>query len=214
MAVKMEDNMKKVYVINLDKKRILILVGAILSVVGTAFYAGSMQKNSGYTAYEDFNSIMESGKSNNNLVSNSGELTPLEPIPELEIQSSNIPSNKPVLRTEEDPFLNAPARRVTQQTTISTSQNDTASLKPIKEITNSTGKYYTIQLGAYKRETDAIRYVNELGKKGIQARVDRGVMFYFVRAGKFKDKSDLEPLYKKIHDSLKLEAIVVYRTLS
>ncbi|MES0488876.1 MAG: SPOR domain-containing protein [Leptospirales bacterium] len=213
--------MKKVYVVNLDKKRILILMGAILSVVGAAFYAGSMQKSSGYTAYEDFNSIMGSQNSANDTGSNYVELTPLEPIGELNVAIPNSKPDKPALRTQEDPFLDAPPRPVTRQNSTQSTQT-TQIDKPatsntprtVNESSKSTNKYYTIQLGAYKRETDAKRYAEELSKQGVQARVERGIRFWLVYAGKTKDKTVLEPLYKKIHDSLKLEAIVVYRTLS
>ncbi len=79
---------------------------------------------------------------------------------------------------------------------------------PKKKATLSSFAYYIIQVGAYKREVDALRIKRKLEKWRIPARVDRGILYYYVRVGKEDKKEDLLPLKKKIENLLKIRPLI------
>lgn len=191
--------MKKLYVINLDNTRIMILI-LLLTALGAALFAGGLYsgKSQGLTfggGNYPHNSYQKSaspaGQSNSTPQKGQNDLE--LPGEDIKLFSETVESGKVTFHS--DPFLNKDSKKSASTATMSR--------------TAPMGKYYSIQAAAYVHEKDAIRFSKELKAKGFEARVDRGIRFYFVRIGRAQNKQELELTNKKIQDTMKLESILV-----
>jgi len=212
------ENIKKVYVINLDNRRVILLSGLFFLLFGMSFLAG-LKWNTG-----EVHNIVNTVES------------PVAPsdLDQTEILSSktpgketNVAENNVLALPEEDtrmfdrqgkvenddPFLSEPPGQSTvKKTGAQTRDKKTAGVVAEKKTASAVSeKYYTIQIAAFAHEKDAIAYQGLLKKKDINARVDHGKTHYFVRTGKASDKVSLQPMLKKINTTLKLQAIVVQK---
>lgn len=228
--------MKKMYIVNLDKSRIIILAGLVLAIFGFSFLLGSRFSGAHPNPENAFFNNHNPDSGQNGLLSAPGEDdSQLEALVEeaspQESQVTALPAEDKKLFQEntikivEDPFLSSAKPSVERKESFNSDSSSkknqkapskstsvsSSSAKPVTKTT-SNQKSYSVQLGAYVHEKDAISFRKKLLKEGLkEARVDRGIRFYYVRAGRFHNKSDVEQLYKKIHDTMKLEAIVVLR---
>jgi cell division septation protein DedD len=230
-----EENIKKVYVINLDHKRMILMSGLFLLLFGISFFAG-LKWNAAETANvvnttASLNGSVDTGE---NRVLTSG-VAGKENILALPEEDTRI-FNQKGKHEKEDPFLADPPDHSVAKTQVntntkpngktSTKSNDkTARHNAVKkqpdeameygdESENTHGKFYTVQVAAFLHEKDAVSYQAVLKKKNIESRVDTGKKYYYVRSGKSTDKETLQPLLKKINTAMKLQAIVVPQKMS
>jgi len=204
----MKGNVKKVYVVNLDSTRILILTGVLFSMVGTAFLFGLRFQDftlaNGSFALEPTHDI--SDRSADSKFENEQNLSNLPPEDRELFQNPH----GEVIYTE-DPFMEGPDHKTSSNISRTTPRVVTEK----RSTTSGDGpRYYTIQLAAFKHERDALSYKKELKEKGLETRIDRGILYYFVRIGKEQKEEKLDPMLRKIRDTLKLEAIVVHQKIS
>lgn len=169
--------MRKVYVINLDKPRIFLVLGFFFLLMGLAILAGyslSPIKNQEIPA----TAIP--------IVKEADEAILKEKIPTE--QGFLLPPEKPDLKENnldiytEDPFIKPPPSRK-KKMDFSVSEKE---------------PFYTIQVGAFMHEKDALQLKELLKKKGIEARVDRGSRYWFVRVGKSNHRDKLQNLAQKL----------------
>lgn len=174
-------NQKDIYVINLDQRRLMTLAGSLLLVMGFSFWFGMI-----FSAKMKHSSQEHAGTPTF-LLDEMQDAESLKQLAndELEYLERNLPSPPP-------------------------------QAKPIKRQQNTetapTGNgHYTVQVGAYSHEKDAIRVMKKLQSKGIRAQVDRGVLYYFVRAGKANRENSLVSLNQKIDKLLNVQSKIIHR---
>lgn len=213
------ENIKKIYVVNLDNKRIILLMGSFILLISLSFLIGlkSDFKNK-HIIIPASESMGESLNSDTNQVLASANASKENNVLVLPEEDTRI-FEKHESQTRDDSFLgDPPERSVIKKMALPPQKNTVVKERVKKENSETTleklEKYYTIQIGAYVHEKDAISYQARLKKKDIESRIDHGKMYYFVRAGKSADKESLQPLLKKINNTLKLQAIVVQRKIS
>ena len=210
------ENVKKIYMINLDKTRLILLGGLFVLFCSISFITGfkwsasrSVVSIPSYpvmpSTEEDQEHILkttEVGRDNQTLI-----------LPEEDNRIFNRRDND----KNGDPFLSEPSEiPFTKHQTASSAKKSlhiNQKQTTMETIPADEGKAYTIQVAAFVHEKDAIAYKNLLKKKEIDARVDQGKTHYYVRAGRSLDKKSLQPLLRKINRTMKLEAIVVQRKL-
>jgi cell division septation protein DedD len=213
-------NIKKVYVINLDRTRITILSGILIASLGGTFLTGLK-----------FRWPVE-----NSTINQSTQLLPDEAIPkELPVKLSeekilSLPEEDNQIFANnsdriDDPFLNDPPQRFqfqlkkrdkkeVENTDVKNSVKPLAKSVSKSSNTEKEGIFYTVQVGAFAHEKDANELVKDLKKKGVDARVDKGTLYYFVRTGKASRKEALEPVYQKLTKKIKLNAIIIQKKIS
>lgn len=211
------ENIKKVYVVNLDNKRIVVLAGLFFLLFSLAFVAGLKwnmidEHNAVNVSQSPLDSSMlpqDRDLSSTQIVKDSNALM----LPEEDTKIFERKEKK----VKEDPFLvEPPVHSIAKEAKIPNSSKKYSSVPNEKEsiATDSNEKYYTIQIAAFHHEKDAISYKGILKKQGIDSRVDKGKSYYYVRAGKSSDKKSLQPLVKKINSAMKTQAIVVQTKIS
>lgn len=86
---------------------------------------------------------------------------------------------------------------------------------PAPEAAHAQAKQYSVQVGAYSKETDASKQVAALKKKGYTAYVKpknvKGKTVHAVWLGIFKDYSQAQAFAKKLKEQQGLDALVVRR---
>ena len=216
--------MKHFYVINLNTKRIFIVVGVLFILLSFFLWIGLKlgQKN----ANTEVSEILKEQNANNeeedtNLPPDTIQLSDNNS-QEINQNQANINSNQantnsnqalnniPISDQEElpiqpDPLSNNVTSNNTQVSSLPLASKQTKS----NLNTSKSGLSYTIQLGAYARENDAIKLVKELNAKKIKARVDKGVRFYFVRAGDAPSKESLSNMINEIKTKSNLNGIII-----
>ena len=210
--------MKTVYVLNLTSKRIAILMGFMLILFGVSFYFGgyfqadkksieliSFLKNKNYDQpkeeIETF-TIEDESFAEPNANDSDFYLKPAD----IEIQKIDLePENLEILKPPQN-------SEITPRTKI---------ISPVVEkrpepVVKKTGfsEYFSLQLGAFSKESEAKIYQKELKLKGIASRIDKGNNYYFIRTGKAPEKDELQYLYKKIKDQLKIDVLYIKRKVS
>lgn len=204
--------MKKIYVLNLDKRRIYIVAGSLLILLGTTFVLG--MRHSSYSSQVALSDSKESSEmysleevvarsaaEHDSNLTRSDNMKTNHPLDNLPLDNNTVGHQKPILpplstesslSVQEDPMISRPPKHKRTKTrkpatkTVQRSSNISSSAK------------YTIQVGAFVHEKDAIRLKNKLQKADIEARVERGIRFWFVRSGRSSDKSSLEAARQKI----------------
>lgn len=208
------ENIKKVYILNLDKTRISIVSGIFLIALSFAFLLGLKFQKSPVVvpSAEISNSSPDMAMAPKNTT---GDI-PLRTLPDEDTKIFNDTKS-------EDPFLIEPPEKTSLAKSTHALEKpeikkDSKTLKTIKkqdkpEIHDriEAKAYYTIQVGAYSHEKDAKAIAEKIRKKGIDARVEKGKMYYFVRVGKSEKKDALEPVYQKLMDNLQIKAFIVQK---
>ncbi|MDH4200925.1 MAG: SPOR domain-containing protein [Spirochaetia bacterium] len=220
------ENIKKVYVVNLNKSRVVILTGTFIFLMSLTFLAGVKW-------------VKTEPVENTNPLQLPRELSRgdhMEDPPEIPATPLNSPKSIADLpeednrmfeknsRDKEDPFLNAPQEKNVfekskgiksvsskEQKSRVEKKNVNREDKIEKEEVSSqkSEKYFSVQIGAFVHEKDANSLKARLIEKKMDARVEKGSQYYYVRAGKAKNKKNLDTMIKKIHDRLNIQAIVV-----
>jgi len=223
-------DMKKLYIVNLNKTRIFILTGIFLILMGIVFAAGARynhfnsQENHADISIGDTTSanLSQSGGSGKDELTMENSVTHLDPaLPEED--KKLFGENKVII--ENDPFIVDLHNNLSSNNENPIEEKKSKNLndphiseskisKPVKKSKKisteniAVEKYYTLQLGAYKHEKDAQKFKKRLEALGIESRVDQGILYYFVRSGKSKTEKGLDSHIQKIKEN-KLEALVV-----
>lgn len=174
-------NQKDIYVINLDQRRLMTLAGSLLLIIGFSFWFGML-----FSAKMKHSSQEHAGTPTF-LLDEMQDAESLKQLAndELEYLERNLPSTPPKAKP------------------IQRNQN-------VESVTKTSG-HYTVQVGAYSHEKDAIRVMKKLQNKGIRAQVDRGVLYYFVRAGKANRENSLVSLNQQIDKFLNVQSKIILR---
>ncbi len=218
--------MKRVYIINLDKSRIALISAVLLFGAAALFWSGryleriqvagdlpygypGADRSVTHNSNEFTGGVENRPYANTSAMQNGREAgaqkragvtsgQPNRELPGEDLELFREKNHSGNITFHADPFLNDEKNHYKSDK----GQNAGSSLN---------GVYYSIQAGAYVHEKDAIRFQRELKKKGYDARVDRGIRFYYVRIGRSQNKEALEAMNKKIQDTMKLESILVQR---
>ncbi len=178
--MKAETNTQEIYVVNLDKNRVMIVTGLLLLIAGLLLFAGiALGKRSTATIEPDL-PLQEESSTIQAAVQEQPEVLPpvgSEILPPVTVEENAVLEPGEKLPVESDPFVKAPPATVEKA---------------------KGGGFYTIQVAAYRQESDARRLVSRLSEKGIQARIDRGTLYWFVRVGKTENRSTLEREVQKL----------------
>lgn len=117
-----------------------------------------------------------------------------------ESKSSGLRIVRERVETKEDPFLRSPSSTVKKEARKLATRKENAT-RPIVG--------YTVQVAAFKHEKDALRLKSDLKKKGISARVEKGIRYYFVRTGKASSRKGLSSLARKVKSKTGIQTMVV-----
>ncbi|MCB1146180.1 MAG: SPOR domain-containing protein [Leptospiraceae bacterium] len=201
--------MRNIYVLNLDQKRLIIVAGVALSLIGSAIFAGmSIARAS---------SIENSGEAP--ILSYDTQQPPIETIVQANVsaqeavpQIENKPANeKVIVKLDSDPMLPVLEQKNGIENTTSESvkvvEKDPFITPPptrkteTKKEVRSSEKHYVIQIAAFKQENQARSLVKKLKSDGFSAHVERGTMFWFVRLGASSDPKNLQSRADKLKKS-------------
>jgi len=215
--------MKNYFIINLDSKRIILLAGGLLFLLGSSLYFGMMigQKKS---TTEQSNALTDPYKEN---LQNS----PLEPKIATPVKADAVPAKlessktiaaekvEPGLEIQSDPLVQGPPK-ATHDKKLSKNNNKAGSKESTKTTTaNKNGNTkeqivagkikhgktdpksrYVIQVAAYEKESDATRLISKLKESGLKARTEHTGHFYLVVVGKARNKEKLEKALAKLKE--------------
>ncbi|MCS6985509.1 MAG: SPOR domain-containing protein [Leptospiraceae bacterium] len=174
--------MRKVYVIHLDRSRIFLLSGIFLLVLSLALFVGYTFASREPNSFEkEIPIVSEKTQSLSRAASPQDMVLPSvdQPLVQEEAKPQEINLHL------EDPFITPPPSRQRQSE---------------KKIDQSITKY-TIQVGAFLHEKDALKLKTKLLEQGFAARVERGRLYWFVRVGSATSKEKLQTLAEKLRKS-------------
>lgn len=205
---------KEVYVVNLDHRRIFLLSGSFLLLLGVAFWLGSSLNTSNrYQAIQEqetqtfsLDTIEDSEALRRRAQE---ELTRLENPPSVQGQQTENVFNASI-PVREDPVV---SDNVSSRSTSSHSYTNKKQTRiSVSSSHSQTDGFYTVQVAAYKHEKDARRVARDLQTKGIaKVRVDRGILYYYVRAGKAVRENSLVSLNQKIEKILDVKSKIIFK---
>lgn len=218
-----DENIKKVYVINLDNKRVILLTGLFFFLFSISFLAGFKWDENNVQNLKNVQNVENTAISMNGVKDieenhllasgNAGQEKNILVLPE---EDNRIFSQKKKITTDDPFIIEPPAHSTDKKEPVQSSAKKTSEEVSKKEMiaSKTLEKYYTIQIAAFTHEKDAISYQDQIKKKNIDSRIDKSSKYYYVRSGKSKDKAQLQSLLKKINNVLNLQAIVVQKKIS
>lgn len=172
---------------------LIILIGAII-ILGVAFY---LARERSYIPPED-QAIMEEKKEEAPAIDVPVELPQkitVEKVEEGE-ESPEIEIKKEVT-SEEEPPVTEPAIVKTPE-----AESEVNVLKESEIVTEK--KVYTVQVGAFSAERNALNLAKEIKSKGYQTYVVKGEIkgeiFYKVQVGKFKSSQEAQNIVQKLKE--------------
>lgn len=183
--------MKQLIVLNLNAKRIIILFGSFFSLFGFVLWLGIQ---SGVRAQKkrelDFN------------------LANRAPVEDSSVKLLKQEENGAVFELIPDKTNSKPVLEPLKATDFGASSNidipvvaDPMASSISSSGANNLNDYYTIQIAAFSKQADALRLVRDLQNKNIDAFIDRGVRYWYVRSGKSESKSNLQALASQIRSA-------------
>jgi len=217
--------MKNFFIINLDFKRIILVAGGLLFLLGSFLYLGMIigQKKS-----SSEQTVALSDPYKDGLQSSPLESKPIDPAraetvpPKLDLPKSPLTAKvEHGLEIQSDPLIQGPPKSAYVKKPIkkiskasssetdetATSRKNTGKKKDTVVVSGKIehGKTdpkarYVIQVAAYKKESDAIRLISKLKENGLKARSEHTGNFYFVVVGKTRNKEKLEKALSKLKD--------------
>lgn len=211
--------MKEFYVLNLDYRRIAILVGGMLVLLGLTLFIG-MAIGRGQSERK---LLVEAEAQKTQLAPELGK--PASEIPDkivAEAPSFAVPvaekkeavSTPPAMPTSEiplreDPLVQGPPKRKSQPNATtersarhSKRRQTVAKVEPelSGEINHAAKVRYTIQVAAFKRASEAQNLVAKLKEEGIKARSEKSGAFYLVTVGRSKSKEKLNKALARLKE--------------
>ncbi|MHC2995127.1 MAG: SPOR domain-containing protein [Candidatus Atribacteria bacterium] len=168
---------------------LIILIGAII-ILGVAFY---LARERSYIPPED-QVIMEEKKEEAPAIEVPVELPQkitVEKVEEGEV-SPEIEIKKEVTSEEKPP--------VTEPTMVKTpeAESEVNVLKESKIVTEK--KVYTVQVGAFSREINALNLAKEIKSKGYRTYVIKGETLYKVQVGDFRSYQEAQNISQKLKE--------------
>lgn len=196
--------MKRIYVLNLDSRRIIMLAGGLFILLGFFLFIGVQIGSNDEVIHASEGGSEQSTESETVSANTAGRS-----VIDLNESESALPVK------EADDMLPALDRKLGLdggEKSIPVQSDPMSSGSQQKETASeqSKGGFYTIQIAALKSEKDAIKEKERFEKRGLNARVERGVRFWLVRAGKAQTRSGIEAALQKVK-KIKNDAFVVYR---
>lgn len=225
--------MKSIYILNLDLKRILLIAGCAVIIIIIAFVTGRKSLE------QDLNQLLaDINITNKPLIISEEEIVIqpkvnsyqqpaiIEKSPFVTQQQAKV--NKPRFNVKPIKTIHPapvqidntpkPTHKIKNKPNTPATKKTVTTPKPLskKESTSNLAsqKSYTIQLGAFKRESDANRYLAQLKKKNIHAMIVRGVIYYLVCIESSNNRKSLQPKLKKISKLIKEKPFIAYRKLN
>ena len=212
--------MKQIYVINLNQKRIFLVVGVFLIILGTSLWSGikiGRSYNINFEKDDQFNVsdnairqkplgiddplgsdyIPVQNPENNDLLSGmerQGKIA--RPIPPIHLPRL-ASKDRLDIKTRDPMARKAPAR--TPSLSVSKKQ----------KLSSNKKASYTIQVGAFRHEKDAKSLVSRLKKKKIKSYIDRGVKYYYVRTGKASSKERLLAQKSRLDRAVNVKTLIL-----
>ena len=201
-------NMKELYVINLNMKRVLLLSGIFFILLGTILWLGLSIGNtrSNSFAYQDnFASIAkEMGISDKELKGlNLSEASPhLESLP-LQMESKKVAPIQNLIKPQKDTAFDLSIRDHDPLSSVKQ--------KEIKQPSNKTkDKVFSIQVAAFKKEKHAIVLLKQMQAAGFSnARIDRGIRYYYVRMGHSFNKQNLASKNAQVKKLFNIKTLII-----
>ena len=219
--------MKEIYVINLSKKRISLLLGVFLVMLGSTLWLGlkigrsdlkevahpndllAIPEGEKRDAHEPMDSVLS-------LLDSSPESVAPKPTSvrqnkNLVPKSGKVPplSESAIARREMEaiPIKNYdPLRRTLRRTKRATQK------KAARNSSKSQAGHFSIQVAAFSKEKDASSLVRRMKADGFHdVRVDRGIRYYYVRTGRSRNKKMLAAKNERIKKLLNVKTLIVKR---
>lgn len=205
---------KTFYTINLDTKRIIILICVLILLASFIFYIGlSLGKKQ---------SIVKEVVGNSEELNEDYKVDPNEKAPiKMENEIKNIAPNKPNDNNSEIIDLTDENKNSLQEedTTVlddkssldEQDNNTTRDLTPKKRYKSSSKRKYTIQFGAFRSRSKAYTLKDKISRidRNVNPYIHKTRRFYTVRAGMTSNKNELKRMIEKLEPSLKEKAIIV-----
>ncbi len=202
--------MKYLYVVNLNSKRLFTLSVILFVLLGTTLWIGiKIGGMNSLSAAEHKGAIEKEMQRDISLLFSRKK--PDEPLKNKKLSENRYSRAVPPLDLKEFSLRNKNKILIKPDPLARRYNNPTKSIVP---SSRSAEYYYTVQLGAFVHEKDAKRLLKDIMKKRLNARIDKGIRYYFVRAGKSKNKQKMELLSQKIRNKFtKQEALVLRRKI-
>ena len=219
--------MKRIYVINLNQKRIFLIVGVFLIILGTSLWSGikiGRSYNINFELDEKFN--VSDNETKNVIRQNPlGIGDPLEsgyiPVQNKEGNVSLLNVERQGRMTKPIPPINLPD--LTSKDRLNIKTKDPMARRAVSNIparslpspgskkqkVSSQKAFYTIQVGAFRHEKDAKALVSRLKKQNLKSYIDRGVKYYYVRMGKANSKERLLSQKSRVERAVNVKTLIL-----
>ncbi len=207
-------NMKEIYVINLNKKRVLFLSGVLFVLLGTILWLGlsiGSARSNNFTHRDNFSSIAEELGINNK-----------------ELKSLNLSETSTGLGSSPPDFspLQVESKKVAPiQNSIELKENKTSKLdvrdhdplektvkqNNVKDLSNEKkDKVFVIQIAAFRRKKHATALLKRMQTAGfLDARIDQGARYYYVRMGRSASKKALISKNNRVKQLFNIKTLIV-----
>jgi len=223
--------MKEFYVMNLDKRRIAIVAGGALFVIGLMLVIGmAIGRGQGERAARLAQEEADQKKLGMSPVTGIPSVALAAPVsPQVSspvAPVSTVAEVKSEIPVEADPMVAGPPRRKERRKNKSSDEPvrvakvkrkkkaDTEvsgeveheTVAKVKERSTGDGKY-TIQVAAFKRSNDAKTLIEKLKEEGLKAKSEKNGNYFLVTVGKSKSKEKLEKALARLKE-LEYEAYI------
>ena len=198
------------YVINLNRKRVLLLSGIFFVMLGTTLWLGlrigSMRSNN--FVYQDKLSLIaeEMGIGDKELKNlNLSEIN----APLKSLLSETLSTTK-LENTKVPPIQNLAKYKKSEIPEIHIRERDPLEKKREQVSKRNKGKYFSIQIAAFKKKKQAIVLLKKMKADGFSdIRIDRGIRYYYVRMGNARNKEILALENQRVKQALGLDTIII-----
>ena len=227
--------MKQVYVINLSRKRILLLLGVFLIIFGTSLWSGIKLGRSQSINFPEPNAHFNISDTNIDEVSLDMPPQVDDPLtfhyaPAEKHGDNRLSFPKNAQRGIVKPYTEGAAKPIPPVDLPKLGGGDKLDIQnqdpiagelehhlPLSNRSSSRSKkkssprksFYTIQVGAFHHEKDAKSLVSRLKKKDIKAYIRKGVKYYYVRAGKANSKEKLFTRQTQIEQEANVKTLIL-----
>lgn len=227
--------MKEIYVMNLDKRRIAIVAGSALTVLGICLIVGmAIGRGQGERAARILQEEADQKKLGMAPVLEASKPALASPVvvPVATAQSSTplVSEPKSEIPVEADPMVAGPPKRTQQRETVAkvtrkhkkkkkadaevtgeiehgSTKLTTSAAETEKPKREHSGERFTIQVAAFKRANDAKGLIDKLKGEGIKAKTEKTGNYFLVTVGRTKSKDKLEKALARLKE-LEYEAYI------
>ena len=210
--------MKEIYVINLNKKRISLLLGVFLVMLGSTLWLGLKIGRTDLRETAHSNELLALSESEKQNARERGDDRLSLFDSSLESIVPNSASGKQnedlILKSGKVPPLHESAIAPKDMEAIPVKNYDplrrAQKKKTARRPTKSQAGHFSIQVAAFSREKDASSLVKRMKAEGFHdVRVDRGIRYYYVRSGRSRNKNMLSGKNERIKKLLNVKTLIV-----